>query len=31
MQVSPQTVANQIVSAVRQLRDGLGPLIDGST
>lgn len=26
MQVSPQTVANQIVSAVRQLREGLDPL-----
>lgn len=30
MQVSPQTVANQIVSAVRQLRESLGPLIDGN-
>lgn len=28
MRLSPQTVANQIVSAVRQLREGLGPLID---
>lgn len=31
MQVSPQTVANQIVSAVRQLREDLDPLIDGNT